>query len=73
MAQEMNISPIKIKDLSKEIIDNIRGSGSKPGERLNTFVWGPPGIGKSQLMHQVASKLERPILDFRANLFDPSL
>ena len=71
MAQEMNISPIKIKDLSKEIIDNIRGSGSKPGERLNTFVWGPPGIGKSQLMHQVASKLERPILDFRANLFDP--
>ena len=35
MAQEMNISPIKIKDLSKEIIDNIRGSGSKPGYLLS--------------------------------------
>ena len=64
MANEINIPSIKAQDLSKEIIDNVRAG-------LNTFVWGPPGIGKSQLMYQVASKLERPMLDFRANLFDP--
>ena len=38
---------------------------------LNTMIWGGPGIGKSEIPQQVADELNVPLLDFRANLFDP--
>jgi AAA domain (dynein-related subfamily) len=33
--------------------------------------WGPPGIGKTQIAHQLAAKKSIPIIDWRANLRDP--
>ena len=35
------------------------------------MIWGGPGIGKSEIPQQVANELNIPLLDFRANLFDP--
>lgn len=34
------------------------------------FVWGSPGIGKSQIFGQVAQEDERPLLDVRASQWD---
>jgi hypothetical protein len=35
------------------------------------FLWGPPGIGKSQIVAQVAASLQLPLIDIRAVLLDP--
>ncbi|WP_320170513.1 MoxR family ATPase [Maridesulfovibrio sp.] len=35
------------------------------------FIWGPPGVGKSQVVRQVAEKLEYELTDLRAVLLDP--
>lgn len=36
------------------------------------FLHGPPGIGKSALTHGLAVELERPLIDVRLSLYDPS-
>ena len=35
------------------------------------FLWGPPGVGKSQIVHQVARAVELACTDVRAVLLDP--
>ena len=35
------------------------------------MIWGGPGIGKSEIPEQVAQEMGVPLIDFRANLFDP--
>lgn len=39
--------------------------------RQPAFIWGPPGIGKSQIVAQVARKMDRQLIDLRAVLLDP--
>jgi hypothetical protein len=34
------------------------------------FLWGPPGVGKSSITHQVAKRMDRMIIDIRASQFD---
>src|SRR5262245_54184036 len=34
------------------------------------FLWGPPGVGKSQVLQQVAAKTKRQFLDLRLPLLD---
>jgi MoxR-like ATPase len=36
-----------------------------------TFMWGPPGVGKSQLVRQAAERLGLGFIDIRAVLLDP--
>lgn len=36
-----------------------------------TFIWGPPGAGKSDTVRQVASELKLELRDVRLNLMDP--
>lgn len=45
----------------------------KSGLNVNVpmFLWGPPGIGKSQIVAQVAADLNLPLIDIRAVLLDP--
>ncbi len=35
------------------------------------FLWGPPGIGKSQVVRQCAEDLGLQLIDLRAVLLDP--
>jgi hypothetical protein len=41
------------------------------GVNVPMFLWGPPGIGKSQIVAQVAAGLGLPLIDVRAVLLDP--
>lgn len=36
-----------------------------------TFIWGPPGVGKSDVVAQVAAELHYKLVDVRAVLLDP--
>jgi len=38
---------------------------------IPVFLWGAPGIGKSEVIDQVAKSLDLPVIDFRASLRDP--
>ena len=61
---DTTMQTVTATDLKQEIRDNMRIG-------LNTMIWGGPGIGKSEIPQQVANELNIPLLDFRANLFDP--
>lgn len=41
-------------------------------ERIPVFLWGAPGIGKSQIVRQVAQKLGMGLVDVRMTLLDPT-
>ena len=36
------------------------------------FIWGPPGVGKSSLVRDIAKKQKMKLLDVRASLLDPT-
>jgi len=35
------------------------------------FIWGPPGVGKSDIVRQIATEHKLPLIDIRAVLLDP--
>ena len=41
-------------------------------EKIPTFVWGAPGIGKSSIVKQIADTLEYEFIDLRLSLMDPT-
>ena len=41
-------------------------------QRWPAFVWGPPGIGKSSIVHAIARERGLPVIDLRASLLDPT-
>ena len=36
------------------------------------FIWGPPGVGKSSLVREVALEAKLQVIDLRASLLDPT-
>lgn len=36
------------------------------------FLWGPPGIGKSDIVHQIAEQFNAPVIDVRLSLWEPT-
>lgn len=42
------------------------------GQRWPAFIWGPPGIGKSAIVHSIAYDAGLPVIDLRASLLDPT-
>lgn len=46
----------------------------KTSIRNNTpiMLWGPPGIGKSSLIHQISAELDREVLDLRLAQLEPT-
>ena len=42
------------------------------GQRWPAFIWGPPGIGKSSIVHAIAAERGLPVIDLRASLLDPT-
>jgi hypothetical protein len=39
--------------------------------RVPTMIWGPPGLGKSQIVYQFSGDYNAKVFELRANLFDP--
>lgn len=39
---------------------------------LAAFVWGPPGIGKSDIIAQIGERTNRPVIDVRLLLMEPT-
>jgi len=52
------------RQLRVAIVDSIEAS--QP-----LFIWGPPGIGKSEIVGQASADLKRQVRDIRAGLLDP--
>ncbi len=42
------------------------------GQRWPAFIWGPPGIGKSAIVHTIANEAGLDVIDLRASLLDPT-
>jgi len=40
--------------------------------RRPVMIHGAPGIGKSDIIHQIGKELNRPVIDIRLALYDPS-
>lgn len=40
--------------------------------RRPAFIWGPPGVGKSEVVDQIATEQESELRDVRMNLMDPT-
>jgi hypothetical protein len=36
------------------------------------FIWGPPGIGKSDIVHQIGNALDAHVIDVRLSLWEPT-
>ena len=37
------------------------------------FIWGPPGIGKSEIVHQIGSEIKKSlVIDIRLSLWEPT-
>ena len=50
----------------QEVIQNVIGTN------WPLFIWGPPGVGKSTIVQNIAKKNELDLIDIRASLLDPT-
>ena len=41
-------------------------------KRRPVFIWGPPGIGKSDSIHQLGSEMDAHVIDVRLSLWEPT-
>ena len=46
--------------------------GAVEGHHTPVMLWGPPGVGKSQIVAQVAQRNDVPIIDIRLSQMEPS-
>lgn len=55
-----------------QIILNSEFSSASSGYHTPVMIWGPPGVGKSQLVAQVAQEHKVPLIDIRLAQLEPS-
>jgi len=57
-----------------QIIAILEGEfkGTAKGHHTPVMLWGPPGVGKSQVVAQVAARHEVPVIDIRLSQMEPS-
>jgi len=67
--------------MSKQTDISVRQVGPKAAKksirkaikvRRPTFLWGPPGIGKSDVVKQIGQDLDREVIDVRLALWEPT-
>ncbi len=46
--------------------------GTRTGHHTPVMLWGPPGVGKSQMVAQVAARHGVPVIDIRLSQMEPS-
>jgi len=51
---------------------NKEFNSTETGHHTPVMLWGPPGVGKSQMVMQVAEKNNVPIIDIRLSQMEPS-
>ncbi len=51
---------------------NIEYHGAKQGHHTPVMLWGPPGVGKSQMVVQVGVENHVPVIDIRLSQMEPS-
>ncbi|MGD8407361.1 MAG: AAA family ATPase, partial [Thiohalophilus sp.] len=44
----------------------------REGHHTPVMIWGPPGVGKSQIIAQIAGKHQVPLIDIRLSQMEPS-
>lgn len=47
-------------------------NSTETGHHTPVMLWGPPGVGKSQMVAQVAEKHQVPVIDIRLSQMEPS-
>ena len=47
-------------------------SSTRHGHHTPVMLWGPPGVGKSQMVAQVGAKHSAPVIDIRLSQMEPS-
>lgn len=62
MSDARTLSPKKVKNALK-----IAMKKKRP-----IFLWGPPGIGKSEIVAQIAEGMNAPVIDVRLSLWEPT-
>jgi len=45
---------------------------TESGQHTPVMVWGPPGVGKSQMIAQIAERHQAPVIDIRLSQMEPS-
>ena len=56
---------MKLSDAYRVVKDSIKNN-------TPIMLWGPPGIGKSSLIHQIAAEMSRNVLDLRLAQLEPT-
>ena len=64
-AQDVSVRQIGPKSATKSIRKSL-------AVRRPVFLWGPPGIGKSDLVKQIGDELNREVIDVRLALWEPT-
>ncbi|MGD8575920.1 MAG: AAA family ATPase [Thiohalophilus sp.] len=47
-------------------------TSAREGHHTPVMIWGPPGVGKSQIIAQIAGKHQVPLIDIRLSQMEPS-
>ena len=47
-------------------------TSTREGHHTPVMLWGPPGVGKSQMVAQVAAKHGVPVIDIRLSQMEPT-
>ena len=66
--------------MASQITDNLTITSGQVRKALLTafkakrpvFLWGPPGIGKSEVVAEVAEELKGPVIDLRMAQMEPT-
>jgi len=56
--------------LTRVLTEELKGTVE--GFHTPVMLWGPPGVGKSQIVMQIGEKLELPVIDIRLSQMEPS-
>jgi len=67
MAKELNSEFIPVRPSEAVILVEHTMSRGRP-----CMLWGPPGIGKSDIIAQIGAKQNRPVIDLRLLLMEPT-
>jgi hypothetical protein len=63
-----------MSDLNRTVTPNRAKSSIRHAmqKRRPVFLWGPPGIGKSDIVHQIGELIDAHVIDVRLSLWEPT-